>query len=301
VLRVAQAMAPPASLQFEGKDVPLWTYSQLEKLSKSNLRNRAQNLRDQIGEERLVPLRLSAQPPALIRWLLVAQCTLCEVVGLSFVTLKDWGAPEDVGNAGETEPYFGQGGPRPPTRDQQTADAAMMPPPPPPPGAEMMYAMPPPGAEMHAMPPYGYDAQQQQQMPASPHHHQPPMAAEAPPTPSQYAQLENAHQDAMAGARAARARNTGTFSFGGDPEPSPRTAPARAPPPHIPQNDYYMQAPPSSRGNTPRQGGPPIGGYQHYSAAEQRPGSAASMAATEDSASARERFRVRNQGSFAFG
>jgi len=62
-----------------------------------------------------------------------------------------------------------------------------------------------------------------------------------------------------------------------------------------------MQAPPSSQGNTPRQGGPPIGGYQHYSAAEQRPGSAASMAATEDSASARERFRVRNQGSFAFG
>ena len=40
---------------------------------------------------------------------------------------------------------------------------------------------------------------------------------------------------------------------------------------------------------------------QHYSEVEQRPGSAASMAASEESAAARIRIKARNQGSFAFG
>jgi hypothetical protein len=48
--------------------------------------------------------------------------------------------------------------------------------------------------------------------------------------------------------------------------------------------------------------GAPVGGYQHYSEPEQRPGSAVSMQASEDASSQRQRFKARgNAGSFVFG
>ena len=38
---LALDMPPPESIQFESKEVPVWTYVQLEKLSKMNLKQRA--------------------------------------------------------------------------------------------------------------------------------------------------------------------------------------------------------------------------------------------------------------------
>lgn len=100
----AGRMPPPDVVALEGKEVACWTHDQLEKLSKLNLKQRAMNLRDQIGADRLPALRLSAQPAALINWLLIAQCTICEAVGVT-MTPQDWGAPIDV-SEGETT-YFG--------------------------------------------------------------------------------------------------------------------------------------------------------------------------------------------------
>lgn len=39
--RTLAGMPPPESIQFESKEVPVWTYVQLEKLSKMNLKQRA--------------------------------------------------------------------------------------------------------------------------------------------------------------------------------------------------------------------------------------------------------------------
>lgn len=119
-------MAPPEAVTFEGKEVPCWTHDQLEKLSKLNLKQRAMNLRDQIGVDRLPALRLSSQPTALISWLLVAQCIICEALGMP-MTPQDWGAPIDV-SEGETT-YFGgntprsQPTPQPPAAAQQKSTA----------------------------------------------------------------------------------------------------------------------------------------------------------------------------------
>ena len=101
-------MAPPDSISFEGKDVPCWTFAQLERVSKANLKQRALNLRDQIGADRLQPLRVASQPAGLIRWMLVAQSTICEAVGVP-VTMTEWGAPNDDGDdrEGELGAYFG--------------------------------------------------------------------------------------------------------------------------------------------------------------------------------------------------
>lgn len=59
---------------FEGKEIPLWTFGQLDMLNKAKLRTRALNLRDALGPDR-VP-----NPPhheeALKTWILETQCAL---------------------------------------------------------------------------------------------------------------------------------------------------------------------------------------------------------------------------------
>ena len=157
-------MAPPETIEFEGKTIALWTYDALERLSKANLKQRALNLRDQIGEARLMPLRTSAQPASLIRWQLVAQCSLCEAVGLDF-SLKDFGAPTEIGEAEEQNVYFGahDKGSRPPTRsapEPLSAPFATMPPPPPaaPAAPRMEYEYSAPHAAQDSMPSTPTDA-----------------------------------------------------------------------------------------------------------------------------------------------
>jgi hypothetical protein len=78
------------------------------------------NLRDSIGADRLMPLTMTSQPEKIIRWILNAQCTLCEAVGLPEVTLAAWGAPATLAEAEEQTVYFGASQPqaaRPPTRE----------------------------------------------------------------------------------------------------------------------------------------------------------------------------------------
>ena len=264
---------PPESIPFEDKEVPIWTFTQLERLSKANLRQRAMNLRDQIGADRLMPLRLSSQPDALIRWLLVAQISLCEAVGIQ-LTMRELGAPkEDI----EMEPgsYFGpkhgQDSSRPPTAD-----------PLPYPQRE-----PPPYAPMQpTVPQYG-------QPPAAPYGLDPPPSsgrsqAKPQPTPNYgmgiVAQGMHAHDDAVAGAKAARLRNEGSFTLGGDPVDIGDAYP--------PSSHQYRAAPPAQQQYRPM-------------SAQARPDTAASytsnMSASDESALGFERNRAKNQGSFTFG
>ena len=46
----------PATVPFNGQDVPLWTFAQLEQQNKQTLKQRALFLRDLIGVEQLPPL-----------------------------------------------------------------------------------------------------------------------------------------------------------------------------------------------------------------------------------------------------
>ena len=279
--------APPDEVVFEGKPMACWTFAQLERLSKANLKQRAMNVRDQIGADRLLPLRMSSQPPDLIRWILVAQSTICEAVLGCEVSMAAWGAPKDFGGPEEAEPYFGGKpgeGYRPPTRDAAPPGPpfGMLPPAPP----NAAYGLEPP-----MMPPYGYDeglARAPPQRP--PPQHQVP---QSPAAMSAHEGAGRAHDEVVAAARAARARNEGSLRLNDASDV---------------RDDFgMMRAPPPSRGRSsmgPLGGemGPPVGGYQHYAEAEQRPGSSASMQASDESAAAGARIKAKNQGgSFVFG
>lgn len=87
------ASQPPTHCSFEGKDIQLWAYDQLTQLSSSGLKTRALNLRDAVGEQRLP--RMPRAPDRMIRWILEAQCSLCEAVGTPS-TLTEFGMPRGV-------------------------------------------------------------------------------------------------------------------------------------------------------------------------------------------------------------
>jgi len=236
------------------------------------------NLRDQIGADRLLPLRVSSQPPGLIRWLLIAQCTICEALGMQ-LSLRDWGAPTEDGDVVEVEGYFGGRGARPPpsrgepapppfAMQQQQAPPPMMAPPP--------YdvtdegGMPSPRMQMRAPPPYGQDE------PAV----SPRGRAMPPPTPpGGFSAERSAHEEAIMGAHAAKRRNEGSFALGdGWQGSTPRQSTAA---------DYGRAAPPS-------RGMDQSGGYAPR--ADERPSTGSSMASVEAS-----RIRAKNQGSSIFG
>lgn len=234
-------MPPPEVVAFEGKEVACWTHDQLEKLSKLNLKQRAMNLRDQIGADRLPPLRLSSQPAALISWLLSAQCIISEAVGMP-MTPHDWGAPIDV-SGGETT-YFGSGNtprsqpttqPPPPAQQQSTPrfqgqgdvsghDAVMA-------AAQAARLRNqgsltfgdasshdpildrPQSSRRGGVPsmPFGEAPFAERQM--APYDHAPPPASR-PGTANSVASSMSAFEDSAASMRRIRARNQSSFSFG---------------------------------------------------------------------------------------
>jgi hypothetical protein len=237
---------------------------------------------------------VSSQPPGLIRWLLLAQCTIGEAAGLQ-LTLRDWGAPTEAGEeqAG-SEPYFGASASRPTTASGRGAAPPVHAPPPsygaPPPAdiSDGYDAMPPPGFAPVPPPvdgapsPRGYGG--------------------PPPQSASWGSERQAHEDSMAGARAARMRNEGSFKLGDggwgeSAPPSARGVPSRAPwegagglpgmggP--IPGMAY--EAPPSRGGYGGGGGGG--GGFE-----PERPGTASSMASLEAA-----RIRKKNEGSNIFG
>lgn len=244
------ALEVPTSVVFEERDVPLWTFEQLSRLSRANLKQRALNLRDHVGAARAPPLRPGGGRDLLITWLLEVQVALANSVGLG-LTLASFGAPADLWEDQPVEPMFA------PRHNNGGGDAP-----------SSGYNNPPQAPQLRERepPPYGRDDDVQSQR-----------SDRRPMTP---------HEDAAAGALAARRRNEGSLSLAGD-----YSAPYQG----------LMQQPPFSRQIT----------GEDNSRYDARPGTACSVQsfstnishqqAHEDSAVASERNRLRNQGSFAFG
>ena len=57
----------PTTCPFNGQDVTLWTYEQLEVSSKLNLKQRALNLRELVGEGQLPPLKSGGPNITIVR------------------------------------------------------------------------------------------------------------------------------------------------------------------------------------------------------------------------------------------
>ena len=64
--RTAASGIPP-SVDWNGQELNLWTFGQLDAMSKLNLKQRALNLRDLIGADQLPPLSTTGQREATVR------------------------------------------------------------------------------------------------------------------------------------------------------------------------------------------------------------------------------------------
>ena len=69
-------MSLPASLNFNGKEMNLLTFQQLEQQSRKNLIGIVNNLRDDLGADNL-PKLTGQGPDMTIEWILNVQCAMC--------------------------------------------------------------------------------------------------------------------------------------------------------------------------------------------------------------------------------
>jgi|Transcript_28547 hypothetical protein len=58
----------PATMNFEGKEVALHTFGQLEQLPRQRLKNRAMDLRDMVGADRLPHVNVGGTIDTVISW-----------------------------------------------------------------------------------------------------------------------------------------------------------------------------------------------------------------------------------------
>jgi len=66
--------AAATSFEFEGKEFPIFTQKQLDGINREALKQRAMNLRDHVGQDRLPPM--PRHPEGLVSWLLSVQDAL---------------------------------------------------------------------------------------------------------------------------------------------------------------------------------------------------------------------------------
>ena len=122
-------MALPQSFQFEQRDVPLYTFGQLEQQPRQSLKSRAMNLRDLVGADRLPPLTAAGAKEDVLSWIIDVQCMLARSTGLE-VTPTDLGVPRDfsmgeagmMGGGGGGGGQGGGGGRQEPFSQQQDGD-----------------------------------------------------------------------------------------------------------------------------------------------------------------------------------
>jgi len=75
-------MSIPQEIAFEGRTVPLYTFEQLSQQPRLKLKNRAMDLRDLVGADRLPPLRPSSSVEEVTSWILDVQCGIAKSAGL---------------------------------------------------------------------------------------------------------------------------------------------------------------------------------------------------------------------------
>jgi len=81
----------PETIAYQGHKIPLWTYQQLEELSRDNLKQRALNIVDTCGDK-LPPLQKSAPHSVVSTWIIEAQVAIANAAGLP-VTADHFGLP----------------------------------------------------------------------------------------------------------------------------------------------------------------------------------------------------------------
>jgi len=91
-------MSLPQSVTFSDKEVPIFTFKQLEQKPRLTLKNIAMNLRDMIGAERLPPLRAAGSLEEVTSWIIDVQCMLAKAVGMD-ISPEALGQPSDFGMA----------------------------------------------------------------------------------------------------------------------------------------------------------------------------------------------------------
>ena len=87
----------PDTAAFEGKSVALYTFEQLSQQPRLKLKNRAMDLRDLVGADRLPALTTTGSIEAVTRWIMDTQCALCRASGLGDLTPDMFGMPADYG------------------------------------------------------------------------------------------------------------------------------------------------------------------------------------------------------------
>merc|ERR1719453_1461864 len=105
-------MSLPQSINIEGKDVPLYTFAQLNQKPRLTLKNLAMNLRDTIGAERLPPLRAAGSIEEVTSWILDVECMALKAASGIVITPEELGQPADfgMGDAGLMGGQQAQGG-----------------------------------------------------------------------------------------------------------------------------------------------------------------------------------------------
>jgi len=94
-------MPPPPSVTFEDKEIPLWTYGQLEQLDRKKLKNRAQDLQNSVGPGRVPAAPVGGGDEATIKWIIGVQCALLH----DEFSSRDFGLPVEAGQP--EQQYFG--------------------------------------------------------------------------------------------------------------------------------------------------------------------------------------------------
>jgi len=138
----------PASVPFNGKDIPIYNFIQIDRLGKKLLKERAMNLRDLVGASNLPRFTPGMPDEQMVAWLIEAQLIVAASAGIS-LTVADLGAPKGGDGVGAYLTHLHNApAPRQPPAQQQYPQ-------------QQQYQ--PPQQQQYQPPPQQQDQQQQQQ------------------------------------------------------------------------------------------------------------------------------------------
>ena len=93
-------MPLPQTVDYNGRPTNIFTYEQLEQQPRRNLKNRAKDLQDLIGADRLPPLVANGSVESVTVWILEVECALLKMHGIE-ATPFDLGMPNGFGTEEE--------------------------------------------------------------------------------------------------------------------------------------------------------------------------------------------------------